>query len=131
MQQRHFAKALRQNMTDAEQTLWKHLRAHRLRGQKFRRQQPIGPNIVDIVHFDARLIIECDGGQHNASTTDPQRDAWLRQQGFKVLRYWNHEILNETESVLAEILNILPPLSPRRRGAGGEGEKAAGEEEKE
>ena len=122
MQQRPFAKALRQNMTDAEHLLWKHLRAHRLCGQKFRRQQPLGPYIVDFVHFGARLIIECDGGQHNESTADRQRDTWFKQQGFQVLRFWNHEIMNETESVLTAIFAALTPLSPRGRGAGGEGE---------
>ena len=129
MDQRDFAKALRQNMTDAERQLWKHLRAHRLLEQKFRRQQPIGPYTVDFVHFGARLIIECDGGQHNESATDPQRDAWLKQQGFQILRFWNHEILHQTESVLTAIFTTLTPLSPRGRGAGGEGEKPAGEED--
>ncbi|MES9988165.1 MAG: endonuclease domain-containing protein [Candidatus Thiodiazotropha endolucinida] len=123
MDQRDFAKALRQNMTDAEYLLWKHLRAHRLLGQKFRCQQPIGPYIVDFVHFGAQLIIECDGGQHNESTTDSRRDAWLREQGYQILRFWNHDILNSTESVLTQILTSLNPLSPRGRGAGGEGEK--------
>ena len=78
MHPREFTKALRQNMTDAEQRLWKHLRAHRMDGQKFRRQQPIGPYIVDFVHFGLRLIIEADGGQHADSPHDEARDAWLR-----------------------------------------------------
>ena len=122
MDQREFAKTLRQNMTDAERLLWKHLRAHHLLEQKFRRQQPIGPYTVDFVHFGARLIIECDGCQHYESAKDAQRDAWLKQQGFQILRFWNHEILNQTESVLTEILTTLTPLSPCGRGAGGEGE---------
>ena len=122
MNKRDFAKVLRQNMTDAEHLLWKHLRAHRLLGQKFRRQHPIGPYIVDFVHLGARLIIECDGSQHNQSTTDSQRDTWLREQGYQVLRFWNHDILDNTESVLTQILATLTPLSPRGRGAGGEGE---------
>ena len=82
MDQRQFTKALRQNMTDAEQLLWKHLRAHRMDGQKFRRQQPIGPYIVDFVHFGLRLIVEADGGQHVQSEHDAARDHWLRGQGF-------------------------------------------------
>ncbi|GAB4350433.1 MAG: hypothetical protein Kow006_13210 [Gammaproteobacteria bacterium] len=123
MDRRRFAKALRQNMTDAERLLWKQLRAHRLLGQKFRRQAPIGRYVVDFVHFGARLVIECDGGQHNDSEDDRQRDAWLRLQGFHILRFWNHEILNETDAVLTAILNALPPLSPSGRGAGGEGER--------
>jgi len=125
MEQRRFAKTLRQNMTDAERLLWKHLRAHRFSGQKFRRQQPIGPYIVDFVHFGARLIVECDGGQHNASATDPQRDAWLEKQGFNLLRFWNDEILNQTESVLSTIFNVLNPLSPNPSPARGEGDSCA------
>ena len=90
MHQRQFTKTLRQNMTDAEQLLWKHLRAHRMDGQKFRRQQPIGPYIVDFVdfvHFGLRLIVEADGGQHVDSDHDATRDAWLRSQGFALLRF--------------------------------------------
>ncbi|MBV8657196.1 MAG: endonuclease domain-containing protein [Burkholderiales bacterium] len=102
-----FAKALRQNMTDAEQLLWRHLRAHRLTGQKFRRQQPIGPYIVDFVHFDARVIVEADGGQHLESQSDAERDAWLQQQGFAVLRFWNDDILQRTDSVLETIWHAL------------------------
>jgi len=103
-------------MTDAEKLLWHHLRAHRLCDQKFRRQQPIGPYIVDFVHFGARLIIEADGGQHNGSAGDARRDAWLKRQGFTVLRFWNDEILQNTEAVLEAILDALgknaPPSPP-------------------
>ena len=67
LDQRQFTKTLRQNMTDAELLLWKHLRAHRMDGQKFRRQQPIGPYIVDFLHHGAGLVVEADGGQHNGS----------------------------------------------------------------
>ncbi|WP_200932404.1 endonuclease domain-containing protein [Pseudorhodoferax sp. Leaf267] len=87
MHQRDFTKTLRQNMTEAEQRLWYHLRAHRMAGQKFRRQQPIGPYTVDFVHFGARLIVEADGGQHADSPRDAVRDAWLRSQGFEVLHF--------------------------------------------
>ncbi|NJO56308.1 MAG: endonuclease domain-containing protein [Rhodospirillales bacterium] len=125
MHQRQFAKTLRQAMTDAEQLLWRHLRAHRLDGQKFRRQQPIGPYIVDFVHFGARLIVEADGGQHNASDRDSVRDAWLEQQGFKVMRFWNHDILQNPEGVLSSIHAALeqpaPPL-PRPLSREGRGE---------
>ncbi|WP_367066613.1 endonuclease domain-containing protein [Oryzisolibacter sp. LB2S] len=109
MHQRDFAKTLRQTMTDAEQRLWKYLRAHRLDGQKFRRQQPIGPYIVDFVHFGARLIVEADGGQHADSPHDMTRDAWLRGQGFTVLRFWNDDILLRTEAVLESIWAVLQP----------------------
>ncbi len=125
MDQRRFAKELRRSMTDAERLLWRHLRAHRLNGHKFRRQQPIGRYVVDFVHFGARLIIECDGGQHSDNPKDHARDTWLRQQGFRILRFWNHEILLDTDSVLTTISAALPPLSPCGRGAGGEGDNGA------
>ncbi len=99
MESIQFAKDLRQNMTDAEKALWRHLRAHRLQGQKFRRQQPIGPYIVDFVHFGARLIVEADGGQHNECASDQRRDVWLERQGFRILRFWNDDILLNGESV--------------------------------
>lgn len=98
-------------MTEAERLLWHHLRAHRLHGHKFRRQQPIGPYIVDFVHFGARLVIEADGGQHNGSASDARRDAWLKHQGFTVLRFWNNDVLLNVEAVLEAILDALP-LSP-------------------
>ncbi len=115
-----FAKTLRQNMTDAEHCLWKHLRGHRLDGIKFKRQQPIGPYIVDFVCFDARLVIEIDGGQHLESKTDHVRDTWLSEHGFRVLRFWNNEVLNETAAVLERIIESLPPL-PNPSPARGEG----------
>jgi len=130
MIQRQFIKALRHQMTEAENLLWRHLRAHRLGGAKFRRQQPIGPYIVDFVHFGARLVVEVDGGQHNESPTDARRDAWLRSQGFRVLRFWNNEILQSAEAVLETLMDALKmrPLSPnpsqlctRKLAARGEG----------
>jgi very-short-patch-repair endonuclease len=123
MDQRQFVRQLRGNMTDAEQLLWLHLRAHRLDGQKFRRQQPLGPYIADFVHFGARLIVEADGGQHNESARDVQRDAWFEEQGFKVLRFWNDDILLRTEAVreviwraVAETTPLPQPLSHKGRG---------------
>ncbi len=125
MDQRQFAKNLRQNMTDAEQLLWRHLRSHRLDGQKFRRQQHLGPYIVDFVHFGIRLIVEADGGQHHGSGADAIRDRWLEQHGFRVMRFWNNDILRNPEGVLATILAALeqpaPPLpQPLPREGGGE-----------
>ncbi|MBT9512488.1 MAG: endonuclease domain-containing protein [Acidovorax sp.] len=128
MDQRQFTKTLRQNMTDAEQLLWKQLRAHRMDGQKFRRQQPIGPYIVDFVHFGLRLIVEADGGQHVDSEHDAIRDAWLRSQGFTVLRFWNNDILQSTEAVLESIYTAMrgtapspPPSPPAGEGPGERG----------
>ena len=115
MEQQEFAKHLRHRMTDSGNKLWRHLRAHRLNGKKFRRQQPIGPYVVDFVHFGARLIVEADGGQHNDAPHDERRDAWLRAQGFKVLRFWNNEIMGNLDGVLVTVmaaLNELPPPLP-------------------
>ena len=98
------AKILRQQMSDAEQCLWEHLRAKRLQGYKFRRQQPIGNYIVDFVCTHPPLIIGADGGQHNEQVTyDTKRSADLHALGFTALRYWNHDILQQTKAVLTDI----------------------------
>ncbi|KFB67145.1 DUF559 domain-containing protein [Candidatus Accumulibacter vicinus] len=122
-----FVKSLRQHMTEAENLLWRQLRGHRLNGEKFRRQQAIGPYAVDFVHFGAHVIVEADGGQHNESPGDERRDAWLKSQGFRVLRFWNHEIWNDTKAVLEAVLTAVeyrqPPLPrPLPREGGGEQE---------
>ena len=88
-----------------------------MHGHKFRRQFPLGPYIVDFVCLEARLIIEMDGGQHaDEKYGDTQRDAWLTDQKFRVLRYWNNQVLNELDAVLADIFRILDatpsPSSP-------------------
>jgi very-short-patch-repair endonuclease len=98
-------------MTDSEIALWRHLRAHRLNGEKFRRQQPIGRYVVDFVHFGARLIVEADGGQHNRSAADERRDTWLRAQGFTVMRFWNNEIMQNLAGVLETIMAAVSELS--------------------
>ena len=130
MQQTKFAKALRQNITDAEQLLWRHLRAHRLNGQKFRRQQPIGPYVVDFVHLGAKLIVEADGGQHSQSESDVVRDEWLTSQGFKIMRFWNNDILSNTDAVLTAILDALAPspLTPLPQGERGTDDPFSGKE---
>jgi very-short-patch-repair endonuclease len=98
------AKTLRRNLTDAEQRLWYHLRAHRFMGRKFKRQKPIGHYVVDFVCLEEKLIIELDGGQHAENHEyDQERDSWLRSQGYTVLRFWNNELMNETESVMERI----------------------------
>ncbi len=107
MEQRDFAKQLRSNQTDAENHLWRALRAHRLIGAKFKRQQPLGKYIVDFISFQAKIIIEADGGQHNESAADATRDAWLQASGFTVLRFWNNDIFNNTEGVLETILSAI------------------------
>jgi tRNA (guanine-N7-)-methyltransferase len=99
-------------MTDAEQLLWSHLRAHRFQGTKFRRQQPIGDYVVDFVHLEGHLIVEAHGGQHTESSSDAKRDAWLSEKGFRILRFCHNEILTNTDEVLERIvqaLNMAPP----------------------
>ncbi|GLK59262.1 endonuclease [Azotobacter vinelandii] len=98
------ARALRRGMTEAEQRLWYHLRAHRFLGLKFRRQAPLGRYIVDFVCMELRLIVELDGGQHAGQVAyDRRRDDWLRERDFTVLRFWNHQALQQTEAVLERI----------------------------
>ena len=104
-----FARKLRAAPTDAEVIVWRQLRAHRFAGHKFKRQQPIGNYIVDFVCFEAKLIVEVDGGQHNESAADKLRDAWLGSQGFVVLRFWNNDVLQNLEGVLMRILETLAP----------------------
>ena len=101
------ARAMRRDPTDAEIKLWRLLRDRRLGGAKFRRQAPLERYILDFVCFEARLVIEADGGQHAGSRGDEQRDAWLKSQGFRVLRLWNNDILKNPEGVFETILAAL------------------------
>lgn len=96
------ARALRGNLTDAERLLWNGLRNRRLAGLKFRRQHPIGRWIVDFYCHDALLVIEADGGQHN-DIADARRTADLSARGLHVLRFWNHDILQNPQGVFAVI----------------------------
>ena len=100
------AKRLRVRMTDAERRLWYRVHAHRF-GAKFKRQVPLGRFVVDFVCFDHKIIIEVDGGQHNENPSDILRDQWLRSQGFQVLRFWNNDVLKNTDVVLGEVLKTL------------------------
>jgi very-short-patch-repair endonuclease len=102
------ARELKKNLTEAELTLWKHLRLRQFGGYKFRRQQPIGKYIVDFVCLEKRLIIEVDGGQHSEQVSyDLERSAWLEEQGFRVLRFWDNQVLKETEAVKEVIIGPL------------------------
>src|SRR4051812_5220356 len=95
-------------MTDQERRLWQELRYRQLDGCKFRRQAPIGPFIADFVSFERRLIIELDGGQHaEQAEQDAERTRWLSSQGFKVLRFWNHDVEKDLEMVLQVIWDAL------------------------
>ena len=115
------AKFLRSNQTEAEQRLWYHLRGQRFLGLKFKRQKPIGAYIADFVCMEPRLVIEADSGQHGGDA-DMQRDTWFRTQGFTVLRFWNHEILGQTDAVLERIRQSVIALSPSPSPASGRGE---------
>lgn len=95
------ARELRANMTDAERRLWSKLRRKQINGHRFRRQVPIGPYIVDFACLASRLLIEVDGGQHGVDVErDIRRTAWLESQNFRVLRFWNSDVLGNIEGVL-------------------------------
>ena len=99
----HKARQLRSHQTDAEMRLWHRLRGKQL-GAAFRRQYPVGPYIADFACASLALVIELDGGQHAESVDyDARRDACLRGKGFKVLRFWNNEVMEDMESVLGVI----------------------------
>ena len=99
---------LRCNQTTAEQKLWARLRNRQLEGYKFRRQVPLGPFIVDLACYDARLVVEVDDGQHaERSEEDAARAQRLESRGFRVLRFWNHEVMENLDGVLARILEEL------------------------
>lgn len=109
---KEFARDLRKNSTDTELHLWRYLRNRYLGGFKFRRQQPIGKYIVDFVNFEKKIIVEVDGGQHSFyKERDKIRDEWLRKEGFKVLRFWNNEVLNNIDGVLEMVRKELAPSS--------------------
>jgi very-short-patch-repair endonuclease len=105
---------LRRAQTDAEARLWHYLRDRRLGGYKFRRQHGIGRYFVDLVCAEASLIVELDGGQHaERESYDAARTAALEAAGYRVMRHWNNDVLERTESVLAEILRALNERNPR------------------
>ena len=110
MESNHFAKRLRRDATQAEQILWQQLRNRRLAGLKFRRQMPIGPYVVDFICLEQGLVIEVDGSQHEKLANqmhDEARTAYLNQQGFRVIRVWNNDVLGRLNSVLDFILFSL------------------------
>lgn len=120
-----FARRLRRDMTDAERKLWHHLRRRQLLDYRFRRQLPLGPYVVDFAGLETKLIIEVDGSQHFNATGDVARTQWLHEHGFQVLRFWNNDVLANTERVVTAIFDVLsarcphPDLPPRA----GEGDK--------
>ncbi|BBC71936.1 DNA methylase [Altererythrobacter sp. B11] len=106
------ARSLRRNATDAEQALWPYLRGRRLGGLKFRRQATVGPYVADFLCAEKRLIVELDGGQHSPEA-DAARTAALEQLGYRVIRFWNADVLTNRDSVLAEILTMAEGLPSR------------------
>ncbi|MBL7073976.1 endonuclease domain-containing protein [candidate division KSB1 bacterium] len=111
---------LRKRATEAERLLWKHPRRKQLGGPKFRRQQPIGNYILDFVCFEKRIIIELDGGQYATQTEkDSKREKWFSNQGFKVIRFWNNEVLKiiyGVSELIREHCSNHPPLTPPIKG---------------
>ena len=120
-QQLKSAKSLRSNQTNVESKLWYHLRAHRFMGLKFKRQKPIGSYIADFVCWERKLVIEVDGGQHAEQVEyDIKRTQYLESEGYKVLRFWNNQVMHELESVLEKI-RVEIALSPTPLPQAGEG----------
>ena len=104
----NFAQSLRQNLTNAECLLWNRLRRRQLSGFKFRRQHMIGSYICDFVCTEMRVVIELDGSQHlDQASYDANRDRFLRSQGYRVLRFWNGDVVNQTESIMETIVAAL------------------------
>jgi 2-isopropylmalate synthase len=97
------ARAMRRTLTEAERKLWHALRDRRMQHVKFRRQAPVGPYVADFLCTEHRLIVEADGGGHAENARDAARDVWFTRNGYKVLRFWNTDILTARESVLATI----------------------------
>jgi very-short-patch-repair endonuclease len=114
------ARRLRRDMTEAEEVMWRLLRSRQLAGFKFRRQQPIRRYVVDFVCFSHALIVEIDGGQHADSESDEIRSHLLAREGFRLLRFWNNEVMENQGGVCARILEVLdsrtphPPFASRR-----------------
>jgi very-short-patch-repair endonuclease len=127
-----FARKLRTEQTDAEKLMWFLLRGRRLGGWKFRRQYPLEPYFLDFFCFEKTLAVELDGGQHNGPVgkeKDEKCTAFIEANGIRVLRFWNHEVLQDTYAVLQVIWDVLQEApsaapSPPAPLPGGEGKKA-------
>lgn len=101
------ARTLRQDETEAEYRLWSDLRNRNLNGFKFSRQIPLGPYFADFLCREKKLIVEVDGSQHAESVSDMRRTEWMNGQGYSVLRFWNHEVLEQRRDVLETIVAAL------------------------
>jgi very-short-patch-repair endonuclease len=113
---RDAARRLRANATEAEQKLWSRLRKRQLYGFQFRRQFSIGPFFVDFVYLEAKLTIEVDGSQHaDEREHNERRSAFLRTNGYRVLRFWNFDVLSDVDSVVEQIAEVLRQAPRARR----------------
>jgi very-short-patch-repair endonuclease len=115
------AREMRRDPTPAERKLWRGLRNRQRGGLKFRRQMPLGPFIADFYYPSARLVVEVDGVSHIDCQTDERRDSWMANQGIRVLRLSNHEVLSNIEGVLITIQQYArstPPPTPLPQGEG-------------
>jgi very-short-patch-repair endonuclease len=118
---RKAAKRLRSQETQAEAILWRHLRQLEARGSHFRRQVVIGPYIADFACLAARLIVEVDGSQHGTDEGkrhDDARTQWLNAEGYRVLRFWNNDVMSRTAAVLEAIHQAIDATPPRLPAAG-------------
>jgi very-short-patch-repair endonuclease len=118
--QKSRARKLRKNLTDVENKLWSRLRGRQLSGVKFRRQHPIGPFIVDLCCVERGLVVELDGGQHaERNTADERRTRLVERFGYRVLRFWDNEVLSNLDGVLERINEVLEgPRLSHRNGRG-------------
>ncbi len=126
------AQQLRRDMTEIEALLWQRLRGRRLEGLKFSRQMPVGPYICDFMCRAIGLIVEVDGSQHGeAQAYDVARTEFIERHGFRVLRFWNNDILNNMDGVLTRIADVARPLPTPQpppasgRGSDGDASRAA------
>jgi very-short-patch-repair endonuclease len=118
---RKAAKTLRENTTTAEDILWRHLRRIEVKGSHFRRQVPIGRYIADFACLKERLVIEVDGSQHGNDVDrrrDEVRTRWLNSEGYRVIRFWNNDVMSNTEAVLEAIYDVIAVTPPRLPAAG-------------
>ncbi|RVC61360.1 endonuclease domain-containing protein [Mesorhizobium sp. M00.F.Ca.ET.038.03.1.1] len=109
---RNFARSMRREPTEAEDRLWQELRGRRLDNIKFKRQVPMGRYVADFVCAEARLIVEIDGSQHAESRHDQERDAVLKARGFRVLRFWNDDVIRDIDNVCQHIVIVADLADP-------------------
>ena len=106
------ARRLRRDSTSAELRLWNRLCSRSINGHKFVRQQPLGRFVVDFLCREKRLVVEVDGGQHDESDRDRARDQWLREHNYRILRFWNNDVMSNMDGVLETIANAMHEAAP-------------------